>query len=149
METVRLTKKFTFEMAHALYNYEGACRNIHGHSYILEICVKGLVTEAPNEPDDGFLIDFGDLKRIAHSTIIEELDHSLILSENTNPELTEVLKNQFDKVITVPYNPTCENLIRDFAGRIKTALPQQVKLHSLKLHETATAYCEWYANDNS
>jgi 6-pyruvoyltetrahydropterin/6-carboxytetrahydropterin synthase len=54
----------------------------------------------------------------------------------------------FGNTVVVDYQPTCENLVTDFAERIKSHLPVKVKLHSLKLYETATSFAEWYASDN-
>ena len=48
----------------------------------------------------------------------------------------------------VDYQPTCENMLADFARRIAARLPEGVALHSLKLHETATSFAEWFAGDN-
>ncbi len=60
----------------------------------------------------------------------------------------EVFKKMFDNTIIVDYQPTCENLVADFAARIKQKLPEKVRLHSLKLYETATSFAEWFASDN-
>jgi len=54
----------------------------------------------------------------------------------------------FGKLTAVPYQPTCENMIHDFAGRIRNTLPEGVALFSLRLHETASSYAEWFAEDN-
>ncbi|HML84298.1 MAG TPA: 6-carboxytetrahydropterin synthase QueD, partial [Bacteroidales bacterium] len=54
----------------------------------------------------------------------------------------------FDKLILVPYQPSSENLLVDFAARIRGELPSEVKLYSLKLRETVTSLAEWYASDN-
>ena len=48
----------------------------------------------------------------------------------------------------VDYQPTCENMVIDFAQKIQGALPENLKLHHIKLHETATSFAEWYASDN-
>jgi 6-pyruvoyltetrahydropterin/6-carboxytetrahydropterin synthase len=48
----------------------------------------------------------------------------------------------------VDYQPTCENMLADFAERLLEALPDEVELYSLRLHETATSFAEWYAEDN-
>lgn len=147
MAKVRLTKIFTFEMAHALINYDGKCKNIHGHSYKLEVTVIGFPTSASGHPQDGLLIDFGALKKVVNKAVVEEFDHALIMKSDYNPELKKTLSANFEKVIYVDYQPTCENLIEDFADKIKDSLPKEASLHHLILHETATAYCEWYASD--
>lgn len=148
MNKVRLTKRFTFEMAHALLNYDGVCKNIHGHSYKLEVCVIGTPINKPTHAEDGLLIDFKALKQMVNRTIIDEFDHSLVLNQKHAPDLVETLSGQFHKVIVVDYQPTCENLILDFATRIKETLGTEIALHHLKLHETETAFCSWFATDN-
>ena len=147
MAIVRLTKTFTFEMAHALFNYEGKCKNIHGHSYKLEVTVIGRPTEKPADPQDGLLIDFGDLKKIVNAKVVDIFDHALVMKKDYSDELLNSLAANFELIQYVDYQPTCENLIGDFAGKIKTALPNGVVLHHLKLHETATAFCEWFVED--
>jgi 6-pyruvoyltetrahydropterin/6-carboxytetrahydropterin synthase len=54
----------------------------------------------------------------------------------------------FGNTVVVDYQPTCENLVADFAERIRKHFQDKVRLYSLKLYETATSYAEWYASDN-
>lgn len=146
---IRLTKEFSFESAHALEGYDGACRDIHGHSYRLFVTVKGEPEADTANPKCGMVIDFGDLKRIVNEEIISRLDHSFVMRRSDRAiELMEVLSTQFSNVILVDYQPTCENMLSEFAERISSRLPQGVAIHSIKLHETASSYAEWYAEDN-
>lgn len=146
MPTLRLTKEFRFEGAHALTGYDGKCRHIHGHSYILYVTVKGTPSNPDGTPKSGMLIDFTDLKKIVNDGIIDRFDHALILRD-TSPIAREIA-DAYSRVIIVPFQPTCENLVLYFAETIKKALPQGVSLHSLRLHETATSYVEWFESDN-
>ena len=81
MAKIRLTKEFRFEMAHALWNYDGLCKNIHGHSYILAVTVLGEPITDASSTKLGMVIDFGDLKRIVMDEIVNRLDHTLVLSK--------------------------------------------------------------------
>ena len=146
--TIRLTKQFRFEAAHALWNYDGPCRNIHGHSYVLYVTVRGRPITGPEDPKRGMVMDFSALKKIVEDLIIEPFDHALMVNAGTPHLALTGEKNVFGKVVALPYQPTCENLIDDFARRIIPALPGGVELHSLRLHETTTAYAEWFACDN-
>ncbi len=149
MARIRLTKEFSFESAHALDGYDGLCREIHGHSYRLFVTIKGEPSCAEGDPKLGMVMDFGELKRIVNSEIVDRLDHSFVLRDSEqNEELREVLGAKFNKVVLVDYQPTCENMLADFAERLQRALPANVQLYSLRLHETATSYAEWYASDN-
>ncbi len=146
---IRLTKEFSFESAHALEGYDGACREIHGHSYRLFVTVKGEPISDETNPKCGMVIDFGDLKRVVNEQIISRLDHSFVMRRTAASEqLAQSMSAQFSNVQLVDYQPTCENMLSDFAARISVRLPQGVALHSLKLHETATSFAEWYACDN-
>ena len=149
MATIRLTKEFTFESAHALDGYDGLCREIHGHSYRLFVTIKGEPICEEGNPKMGMVMDFGDLKRIVNGEIVDRLDHSFVLhNSEQNEELKEVLGAKFTKVVLVDYQPTCENMLADFAARLQRALPSEVELYALRLHETATSYAEWYAEYN-
>ena len=146
---IRLTKEFSFESAHALDGYDGKCREIHGHSYRLFVTVKGCPIADPASPKCGMVMDFGDLKRIVGREVVDRLDHSFVMRDTAeNRALAATLSSRFGNIVMVGYQPTCENMLADFASRIAAALPEGVVLHSLRLHETATSYAEWYAEEN-
>jgi 6-pyruvoyltetrahydropterin/6-carboxytetrahydropterin synthase len=146
MSIIRITKEFQFEMAHALLGYDGPCKNIHGHSYKLDVTVRGEVKEGTSDSDEGMVIDFGIIKDIAKELIVDEFDHSLVLNKKMNID-----KSQYEfmnKLIIVPFQPTCELLLIHFADLIKSRLPSNIQLNSLMLRETPTSYAEWFAEDN-
>lgn len=148
MSVIRVTKEFRFEMAHVLNNYDGPCRNVHGHSYILYVTVRGVPVDDDTRGINGMVIDFGELKHVVEKEIIEKYDHAIVVSGNMPAEKLEQYCSLFENIIVAPYQPTCENLVADFAVILKGKLPAAVAVHSLKLYETATAYAEWYASDN-
>ena len=149
MKTIRITKEFSFETGHALYGYDGKCKNVHGHSYKLSVTVIGIPISKPGEVKLGMVIDFGDLKKIVKEEIVDPFDHATVFNKNTpHIELARELENRGHKIILADYQPTSENMVIDFAERISSKLPETIKLHSLKLRETQTAYAEWYASDN-
>ncbi len=147
MSIIRLTKEFTFEMAHILEGYDGPCKNVHGHSYRLLVTVIGAPNLAKEHPKYGMVMDFGQLKTIVKTKVIDRFDHVLLIKSDS-----ELLKQcnilSLGKIEPVDYQPTCENLLTHIAQIISNELPQEVKLHNLKLHETGTSYAEWYASDN-
>ena len=149
MSVIRLTKEFTFEAAHSLEGYDGLCREIHGHSYRLFVTVKGEPESNEASPKLGMVMDFGILKCIVNEQIVERLDHSFIMRRTAEAEeVADVLSYRFSKVVMTDYQPTCENMLADFAERLLGALPEDIELYSLRLHETATSYAEWFASDN-
>ncbi len=146
MSAIRITKEFDFEMAHALVGYDGPCKNIHGHSYKLKVTVKGNVKNNTSDSDEGMVVDFGIIKKIVKELIVDKYDHALVLNQKMKIDDT-----QFDfmnKLIIVPFQPTCENLLLHYADLIKEKLPNQLELTYLFLRETPTSYAEWFAEDN-
>ena len=143
---IRITKKFKFEMAHALHGYDGLCKNIHGHSYKLFVTVKGKIKNEKGNAKDGMVLDFDVLKSIVKPEIINKYDHSLVL--NANSPHSEIDLSAFEKVFFLPYQPTSENLVADFALKIKSKLPKGVELTKVVLSETATSFAEWNSQDN-
>jgi len=148
MSNIRITKQFDFETGHALYGYDGKCKNVHGHSYKLSVTVIGTPIADTNNVKCGMVIDFGDLKKIVSSEIVDKFDHATVFNKNTpHKELANELGKRGHNVILVDYQPTSEMMLIDFAKKIKSRLPESVKLHSLKLQETGTSHAEWYASD--
>ena len=149
MSNIRITKQFSFETGHALYGYDGKCKNVHGHSYKLSVTVIGEPITDSTNVKFGMVIDFTDLKKIVKEEIVDQFDHATVFNKNTpHIELARELQSRDHHVILVEYQPTSENMVIDFAERIKNRLPNQIQLHSLKLQETETSFAEWFQEDN-
>ncbi|WPR72427.1 6-carboxytetrahydropterin synthase [Flavobacterium sp. NG2] len=149
MSNIRITKQFSFETGHALYGYDGKCKNVHGHSYKLSVTVMGRPITDRSHVKFGMVIDFSDLKKIVKEEIVDQFDHATVFNETTpHIELAKELKNRGHHVILVDYQPTSENMVIDFSNRIKGRLPEGIELFSLKLQETDSSFAEWFASDN-
>ena len=135
------------EMAHALYGYDGLCKNIHGHSYRLWVTLRGPVLDEPGHEKDGMVLDFGLLKRLVKPHIIDKYDHSFVL--NANSSHANIDLSAFEKVYLLPYQPTSENLVNDFVSIIKNQLPDNIELYKVVLSETANSFAEWCLDDNA
>jgi len=148
MQKIRLTKEFHFEMAHALWNYNGSCKSIHGHSYKLFITLIGTPVSNISDPKNGMVADFSDIKKWIKGPVLDKLDHALLISNDAEIQDISAVSQMFDKLRIVDYQPTCENLLIDIVQKVKPLLPENLSLHSVKLCETATSYAEWFASDN-
>ena len=132
-------------MAHALDFYNGKCKNIHGHSYQIDVTIIG-VPEVNKVHHNGMVMDFGDLKTIVNAHIISKFDHSLVLAHDSDKRNYAGITNE--KIVILENQPTCENLVIFMADQIKNNLPKGVSLFSIKLRETATSFAEWFGEDN-
>ncbi len=149
MSTIRITKQFNFETGHALYGYDGKCKNVHGHSYKLSVTVVGSPITDTSHVKYGMVIDFSDLKKIVTEEIVDVFDHATVFNKNTpHVELARELEKRGHHVILVDYQPTSEMMVIDFAKKIKNRLPKNIQLHAIKLQETDSSFAEWFAEDN-
>ena len=123
---IEIVKEFTFDSAHYLPEHPGKCRGIHGHTYRLQVGLKGWVNS-----DIGMVEDFGNVKEIVDKMVIEKLDHKF-LNQLTIPEF--------------PHNrPTAELMVVWIVNWLKPAFTKDYvdKLSFVRLYETPTSYAEW------
>jgi 6-pyruvoyltetrahydropterin/6-carboxytetrahydropterin synthase len=146
LPTIRVTKNFHFEMAHALSGYDGPCRHIHGHSYKLAVTVSGKPLDEPGHPLNGMVMDFSDIKSIVQSHVVEFFDHALVLSEEDKDRYPGLKEEE--NIIYTTFQPTCEMLLIHFTRLISRHLPPEMKLQSVRLTETPSSYAEWHADEN-
>ena len=119
MSSIRITKQFSFETGHALYGYDGKCRNVHGHSYKLSVTVIGEPIADSSHVKFGMVIDFSDLKKIVKEEIVDVFDHATVFNKNTpHVELAKELSDRGHSVLLVDYQPTSEMMVIDFAEKI-------------------------------
>jgi 6-pyruvoyltetrahydropterin/6-carboxytetrahydropterin synthase len=131
-----ITKIFNFEAAHRISNYNGACKNIHGHTYKLLVTLSG---EEPGEDD--MLIDFKVLKKIVQEHIISPLDHALILKKT--PDHLDTYGGSDMKLFWMVTEPTAERMILWIADILKAHIPKGIELRKLRLFETESSFVEW------
>jgi 6-pyruvoyltetrahydropterin/6-carboxytetrahydropterin synthase len=139
---VRVTKRFHFEMAHALRCHDGLCANIHGHSYVLDVTLAGVPRKEPDHPKDGMVIDFAELKKLVNTAVIDRYDHALVLHEKDRGQASSG-HELFGRTLFTPWQPSCENVLLDIVERLQQALAGKGVLHAVRLQETATSWAEW------
>jgi len=135
-------------MAHALHNYDGLCKNIHGHTYRFQVTLIGTPITETGNPKLGMVIDFSTLKKIVHANIVNVFDHALVVNADHAISRSAFPYQEDRKFIELPFQPTAENLVHYFAQLIQPELPDGLALHSSRLWETPTSFAEWYADDN-
>lgn len=128
-------------MAHAIHGYAGACKNIHGHSYELEVTVSGCTTKDEYILAPGFIIDFKELKQLVTDSIIRMIDHKLVLSQDYIAEHPSIRSQE--NLVMFGAEPTAENLLIHFQQILLQVLPSGSKLVELKLYETKDSFARW------
>ena len=134
-----LKTRAAFDSAHFLSGYNGKCANIHGHRWMVEVCVsEDSLIEAGEKR--GMVIDFGDLKHEVRA-LADFYDHALIYEKGTLKEKTlEALKEENFRLIEVPFRPTAECFAKAFYDSFKEkCLP----VRSVTVYETPENCAEY------
>lgn len=122
-QKIMVVKQITFDSAHYLPDYNGPCKNMHGHTYKLEVGFEGLV-----DTKTGMLIDFNDVKTQLNY-IKNQLDHTI---------LNGVTTDDFPA-----HMPTAENMVNWIKVTLQNKYIKNVELSFVRLWETPTSYAEW------
>ena len=134
-----VTKTVRFDAAHVLTNHQGLCKNLHGHTYRVDVSVA--------QPDDDardMVIDFKDLKRIANEVVCARFDHAFIYSTASTGEceIAAVVEKNGMRTVAIPFRSTAENLAKLFFGELRAHVPGLV---AVKVWETADSAAEYRA----
>jgi 6-pyruvoyltetrahydropterin/6-carboxytetrahydropterin synthase len=149
MAKITVTKEFSWDMAHMLSGHEGLCKNLHGHTYKMQVEVssKGGSLIEDDKSSKGMIIDFKNLKEIVRDKIIDRLDHAFLYwtgsGDVVEHKIAELLKESGRKVAEVPYRPTAEEMVIDFYNILFVELGHHaIIVESIKLWETPTSFAE-------
>ncbi len=134
---LKITKSVRFDAAHVLTNHKGLCKNLHGHTYRVDICVR----QAENDRAD-MVMDFKDVKRICEETVLSRFDHAFIYDETSEgeSEIAAVVKKHGMRTAPLPFRSTAENLAKWIFGELKGPI---CGLCSVRVYETADSCAEY------
>ena len=141
---MKIGKVIQWDMGHRVLNHRSVCKGLHGHRYKAEICVEGNLIEEKGASEEGMVIDFADIKKVAQKFIQEELDHAFMVWDRDH-ELLEFFKSsQGHKPVIVPFTPTAENvaayIFKELKDKFTDVFQTGLKLQSVKLWETPSSY---------
>jgi len=135
-----VTKTVKFDAAHVLTNHKGLCKNLHGHTYRVDLSVAQDTADTSD-----MVIDFKDLKRIAAETICDAFDHAFIYNTASEGEreIAVVVEKHGMRTVALPFRSTAENLARHFHALLQPKIPG---LCAVKVWETADSSAEYRAS---
>ena len=134
---ITVTKTVKFDAAHVLTNHQGLCKNLHGHTYRVDVSVS-----QAEDDDRDMVIDFKDLKGIANEVICDRFDHAFIYNTESagEKEIAAVVEKNGMRTVAIPFRSTAENLAKLFYNELKSRVPG---LSAVKVWETADSCAEY------
>lgn len=145
-QTITITRRLEFDAGHRLPNHKSQCRNIHGHRYALEISLTAAVIHEDGAADDGMVMDFGDIKRIAQEKVVERWDHAFLVYRGDKIMVDFLATISGHKTVILDVVPTAENLAKVLFGILQHAyrdrFGHELKLTRVRLYETPNCWAD-------
>ncbi|MBY4897962.1 6-carboxytetrahydropterin synthase [Cupriavidus sp. AU9028] len=143
---VSITRRLEFDAGHRIPNHGGHCRNVHGHRYRLELTLSGEVLHREGAPDDGMILDFGDVKTLANRHLVELWDHAFLVYRGDTALVEFLASMEGHKTVVLDAIPTVENLAQIafdmLAPVFRDSFGHQLRLSRLVLFETPNCWAE-------
>ncbi|QIM62637.1 6-carboxytetrahydropterin synthase QueD [Pasteurellaceae bacterium Orientalotternb1] len=136
----KIAKEFSFDMAHMLDGHDGKCKNLHGHTYTLQVEIAGELHTSGAK--SGMVMDYSDLKTIVKTHILDKMDHAFIYDSTSEREcqVANLLNSLNSKTFAIPARTTAEQMAKYmFDTLCNVGLPVSL----IRLWETPTSYCEY------
>ena len=135
---ITATKTVKFDAAHVLTNHQGLCKNLHGHTYRVDVSAVG------NGASD-MVIDFKELKMLAEDVICSRFDHAFIYNTESKGEceIAAVVEKNGMRTVAIPFRSTAENLAKYFYEELAPKMPASARLVSVKVWETADSCADY------
>ena len=141
-----ITRKLEFDAGHRIPDHNSQCRNLHGHRYVLEITLTGNVVDKDGQSDNGMIMDFSDVKKLANSALVDVWDHAFLVYEKDHAVRAFLDSLPDHKTVVLPLVPTIENLATIAFDILKAVYTDKfgtgLTLYKIKLFETPNCWAE-------
>lgn len=137
---LKIAKEFSFDIAHMLDGHDGKCRNLHGHTYRLQVEVSS--PPHTHGPKAGMVMDYADLKKVVKQWVLEPMDHAFLFDTTSAREsrVAKLLQELDSKVYGLAMRTTAENMACHIFGTLRA---QGMPVCRVRLWETPTSCCEY------
>lgn len=141
-----ITRRLEFDSGHRIPNHDGQCKHLHGHRYAIEITLTGEVADHPGKADDGMVLDFGDIKRLANQYVVEPWDHAFLVAKEDAGLVAFLGTLPNHKTVIMEHVPTVENLAHAAFTILKPvfskAFSGRLELSMIRLYETPNCWAD-------
>jgi len=141
-----ITRRLEFDSGHRIPNPDGQCKHLHGHRYAIEITLTGEVADHPGKADDGMVLDFGDIKRLANQYVVEPWDHAFLVAKEDAGLVAFLGTLPNHKTVIMEHVPTVENLAHAAFTILKPVFSKafggRLELSMIRLYETPNCWAD-------
>ncbi len=141
-----ITRRLEFDAGHRISTHNSQCRHLHGHRYVVEITLSGNIISEEGVSEQGMVMDFSEIKRIAKDVLVDKWDHAFLVYAGDKIVLEFLQSLENHKTVILDTQPTAENLaikafhILDLA--FQGIYKNQLRLEQVRLYETPNCWAD-------
>lgn len=143
---MHITTRLEFDAGHRIPDHKSQCRNLHGHRYAIEITLSGEVINQAHLSENGMLMDFSDVKKIARESVVDVWDHAFIVYAGDTPVIDFLNSLPNHKTVIFPTIPTAENMAAEafniLKAQYKDTYGNHLQLERVRLYETPNSWTD-------
>jgi 6-pyruvoyltetrahydropterin/6-carboxytetrahydropterin synthase len=143
---MQITTRLEFDAGHRIPDHKSQCRNLHGHRYALEISLSGDIISQKEASENGMVMDFSDVKKIARESVVDLWDHAFLVYKEDKLVLDFLNSLPNHKTVIFPCVPTAENMaaeaFRILKHQYKDTFGNHLKLERVRLYETPNSWVD-------
>ena len=143
---MEITTRLEFDAGHRIPNHKSQCRNLHGHRYVIEVTLGGNIITEEQASENGMVMDFSDVKRIAKERVVNIWDHAFLVFKDDTPVLEFLNSMPNHKTVIFPTVPTAENMaaeaFRILSNEYQDVYGNALKLTRVRLYETPNNWAD-------
>jgi 6-pyruvoyltetrahydropterin/6-carboxytetrahydropterin synthase len=143
---MQITTRLEFDAGHRIPDHKSQCRNLHGHRYAIEITLSGDIIQQEHASENGMVMDFSDVKKIARETVVDVWDHAFIVYQHDSVVLDFLNALPNHKTVVFPTIPTAENMaseaFRLLKAQYKDVYGNHLTLDRVRLYETPNSWTD-------
>lgn len=141
-----ITRRLEFDAGHRISTHNSQCRHLHGHRYVIEISLSGNIISDEGVPEQGMVLDFSAIKRIAKEIIVDKWDHAFLVYAGDKPVVDFLQSIEGHKTVIFDSQPTAENLaVKAFQlldRAFEAAYGNRLRLEQVRLYETPNCWAD-------
>ncbi|MDP2024861.1 6-carboxytetrahydropterin synthase QueD [Sulfuriferula sp.] len=141
-----ITRRLEFDAGHRIPNHTSQCKHLHGHRYAIEITLSGDIITAEGQSEQGMVMDFSDVKRIAKEQVVDAWDHAFLAYRGDKVVCDFLASLPNHKTIILEVVPTVENLAQIAFDILNPAYRDtygnHLRLKQVRIYETPNNWAD-------
>jgi len=141
-----ITRRLEFDAGHRIPDHKSQCRHLHGHRYVIEITLSGLVIDKAGDAANGMVMDFSQVKALAKEYLVDLWDHAFLAYAGDTAIVDFLNSLPGHKTVVLDRVPTAENLVRIAFETLDTVYRDtygnHLQLQQVRLYETPNCWAD-------